>query len=446
MELKSYLMQLTAFAGLFFASAPVVIDGGGADPGGGAGADPNVGDTGAEEGAIDGAEDAEIPDESAQEVPDGEQPTDKQVDGRNAPDALKKALNKIREADPEASKTIRSAFFKQDQELRGYKDAFQSPAEAAEIRDVIESFGGTEGLSQLKTEADAYSSELAAMAKGDPSVIENLSRDFPKALPKLIGAGLAKLQSLDPVAYQRAQAGMVSQVFRDQGVSTSIDRLMYIIENGGEQAPARAYAIVKQLREWADGVDHFAKAPPPKDETQDQEFQQREQQVSQKEAAIRNREISSEVTKGMNSIIQTHLNSLLKGRNLTMTQKQDLAKGAYDSISESLKANKGYQDRLKALLKTGDVQRVSRYVAAEVSKIAKRSVDGVWNNRGFASSKPKPAANGSAAAPSGVRALPKKPSIDTLDMTKDPRKELYMQGMGFDKKTGQKVKWDWEAN
>ena len=182
-----YLARLTLFAGLFFASTAVIPGGdGGAGDAGDAGGGGDAGDGGDDAGGDDGAEgggsgEGEIGDDEAGDGGDADQPDDGdagELEGDTKPspkaesEAIKKALEKLRESDPESAKVLRKQFFNQEQALNGYRESFKTPAEAVAM--------AQETMGPYKMKADWKNLRVAIPRK----VIQATLREFQRNLKR----------------------------------------------------------------------------------------------------------------------------------------------------------------------------------------------------------------------------------------------------------------------
>lgn len=454
---------------LFFASNAVVVDGGAADAGdAGGGGDAgdadsgldgsgdeasDAGDSGAEgieadEGEVEGDESADA------EGSDAEAQTGTR-DGKKEADAVKKALNKIREADPEAAKTLRSAFFKQEQALSGYRSAFKTPAEARAAFDVLESAGGEEGIGNLSNEANSYARELTAIAQGNPEILDELATDYPDGLEKLAQPFLSKLREIRPETYDRMSARFVTDALEnmgDSGVSviSSIGRALELVADGKQQA---AFDQLKLIRQWFAETKKFAATKPA--ERTNPAVDQRAQELERKEQAIYHGEVGKAVTSRMNTMVEKHLNPYLRDaikakRGLSNDQKKGLAQGIFDRLASALRADSKYQDRFKALLSEGDVNKIDRYVSSQIDLRIRKAVRAEWHSRGFAGGTPKGAAAANGAARTAgngnsntATRVSAKPQASEIDWSKDRNRSRYMSGIAT-LKNGKVVKWDWD--
>jgi hypothetical protein len=434
-----YLMRLTSFAGMFFASTAGLTDAGAVDAGGGGG-EAAVADGGeAEVITDDGAAPTDTVEDQTSEVTDETQPGESVTPKEPTTQDITKALNKLRESDKVSADMLRKAFFKQETDLRNFRSAFGSPAEASETKELLDSIGGSDGLSQLQNEAQSYANELGKMSTGDPTIIKDLARDFPEGLKKLVPAGLEELRQVAPKNYEHLAARITSTALRDYGISRTIEQIGLYLSVG---KTAEVGELVNKLQQWIEGTERFSQSKPAEDAEASNAFRQREEELGRKEAAAYNRQLNGSIVSSWNSTIAKNLQPLLKTRNLSADQKKDLVSGIFNELSESLKANERYQERFKAIKAKGNVEEATRFATAAVEKIAKRATDAAWAKRGFASATRKSQPTNGNANGAAVQ-VTKKPADDTIDFSKDPGRLRFMAGEAT-LRGGRVVKWSWD--
>lgn len=441
-KILSIWLRLTNFHGMNFMDG----EGDGGGDGGGGSVAVETGDEGGGEGAEGGegeesAEEAEGAEETEGDEADGGE--EGAAGGKRAlsPEkTIEKALNKLRETDPEGAKALRKEFF----QTKDYRASFATPQEARQARETIDDLGGSEGITKMRGEVADYATELTRMAEGDPQAVEELARDFPKGLAKLTPHAVDKLATVNPTEYERLVSRHMAKAMYDKGFTHSNDRLIELIADGKQEA---AIALARSMREWIKTAEQFGKAPAAaaaSDEMSDVE--KARQEVATEKANLQSQKVASTVTKTMNGIVEKHLNPLLKGKKLTLSQKQSLARDSFTNISTVLQNKKEYQLRLQALLREGDVNAINRYVGSQVALVAQKSVRQAWADRGFGGGvqKTRTAGAGGNGAGGGSVSMGKKPPADQIDWTKDRSKMRYMAGEAT-LKNGKIVKWDRNA-
>lgn len=443
-----YLARLTLFAGLFFASTAVIPggDGGAADAGDTGGGDAGEGgdsgdadgDDGAESGGSDsgvaGADDTDDGGDADQLDDDDAGGSERDEGGKpaNRTEAVKKALEKIRESDPETAKLLRKEFFKQEQDIRGYKESFRTPAEAIAARDLIESIGGETGITELQGEVKEYATELSKMGEGDPSIVDDLARDFPKGLIKLTPHAVARLKQIDSASYTQriAAPGTVDVLNMTAGSlngSTplhAMERLIELIADGKQEA---ASGMAKALKQWAADVTAYARAAETRrgevDENDPSEkaIRDREAAVQSKERGMFNTQASSTIMSRLNRVVEQHLAPYLKRAKLTPEQRKSTNNAVRNRITKMLEREPKYQTPFKAALEKGDLRAIDRLVGSWANIKAKRAMPAEWAERGYGGTK----TNGAGGGEQKVSTVSSKPKMEDVDWSKDPRRLRY---------------------
>lgn len=423
------------FFGLFFASTAVIPGGdGGAGAGGDAG---DVGDAGA--GGGEEVVDTEATVEAG-EVADAEIDTG---EADRAPKIItekdvSKSLEELKKTNPRIAGELRKAYY----DSKRFREFFPNPAAAQQAHELLETVGGEEGIGSMQGEVQEYAEELTGMAQGDPKLIDELATDFPDGLAKLTPVALDKLQSVNPAAYDRTMARHMARIFRDKNVTNVVRRALELTQDGKGQ---QVFDTLTRLQQWMAGIEDLASKEPETrgaDDPQRKEIESEREAVNKEKATIFTTKVANAVTASMNKIIERHLAPLMKGRKLSLEQRQELASGTSSRIANALKADKVYQRRLKALLEQGDVAKIDRFVSSHVEQRAAVAARAKWNASGFSGTKAAAAGNGNGQRPRVIAG--KKPNSADIDWTKDPTRTRFASGEAT-LKNGSVAKWDWDA-
>ena len=348
-----------------------------------------------------------------------------------------KSLEELKKTNPRIAGELRKAYF----DSKKFREFFQNPAAAQQAHELLETVGGEEGIGSMQGEVQEYAQELTGMAQGDPKLIDELAADFPDGLAKLTPVALDKLQSANPAAYDRTMAKHMARIFRDKNVTNVVRRAIELTQDGKGQ---QVFDTLSRLQQWMTGIEDLASKEPETrsaDDPKQKEIQQREETLNQREQRIFTSTVAKQVTTSMNRIIEKHLAPLMKGRKLTLEQKQELASGTSSRIAAALKSDTVYQRRLKALLEQGDVAKIDRFVSSHVEQRAAKAAQAKWTASGFSGT--KAAANGAGGGQRTRTITGKKPSSADIDWTKDPRRERFANGEAT-LKNGTVAKWDWD--
>jgi hypothetical protein len=445
-----------------FAAGGQVVDTGGAGGDGGAGGgDEGGGGDGAADADADAdatdadadadADDATDADEDVDADADADEDADAAArDGRKMPDRIKKALAKLAETDKEAATVARKAYY----EAGDYKQVFPNVQAARDAADLIENFGGAEGIGALKKDSTDYEAELAAMAKGDSGAVDRLATDFPQGLVKMAPYALAKLKDIDPGVYEHTAANVVTESLANYGVAHSLVRLGELIGDGKQKEAAELSA---QMLKWVRDTAEFAKskatpkAGAPAADTgvskERQEFEaQKAEDFRQRTATASIQTLDRLLTKELNRLLSTR-----PGLKLTEPQRKSFIHEARGIVAEGLGGISGYKDRVGALLKGGDIDALLRFMRGKAlarvngSHLIAKAARQTWGTRGWAAGGKKKTAGaggGGGGQGGGVTTLQGKPSADDIDWSKDRGRVRFMNGEAT-LKNGKVVRWKW---
>lgn len=472
---KSYLLRLTAFAGLFFASAVVIGDGAGAgDEGGGAGGDDGgAGDEGgAEDGGaddsgeggggsgageeddldIDAEDEVDVDDEDTDLDDDEEGAARRRAQSKKNEAAVKKDLAEMAKTNPEGAKRLRKEFFQKDQALNNFTRAFRTPIQAREAAELLENSGGPQGVTEAIRDAKAFSEEINKFAAGDPELIHGLAQSNPQGLVAITPHAVEQMRSIDPQAFSVMQAKHMTEGFDTAKAESVMDRVMELIYDGKQN---EAYAKAKEFRSWMDKVRAHGgqKLTPAGGDPRDKAIRDREAAADKKIKDAFSAETKTHVVNRINKSIEVRLkpylrDALKRGAPLKLAQKQGLVTEIYSRIDRALGKDSQYQERVKGLMSEGDSEKVARYVGSKVDQIVKKMTRASWHSRGFAGGTPaKKAGTGAGAGGgSGVQTVAKKPPMEQIDWSKDPRRARYMSGEVtlLPAYGGKVVKFDWK--
>jgi hypothetical protein len=446
----SLFAKLSVFLGMFFASTTVVPDGGGdvADDSGGGGDD---GGDDAGDGGDQGDEGGEGEEAASDETGDeGDEETDEEAGGGEVekPDTravsaaqIKKAIDELKKIDPKVAEIARRGIY----ENGDYRRAVGSVAQARELADTFESLGGHEGIADMQQEVGDYAQELTSMAQGDPSVIEDLARDFPGGLVKLVPHAVDKLQTVDPGAYEHLAARIVSGTFQDKGVASRMDRLAELISDGKQR---EAFELTKQIREWMSAVKGIAGQRPQSREETPEARQAREtlEAANTKEMNIFRGQVAGVVIKGMNEAITKALAPQIKSLKLTTPQKDALQNRVRTRLASVFERDDRYQDRMAQLLRAGDINAIRRFLRGRLDRNMVRKAVARELALGNFRVKRAPAAAASAGgsnASGTVLKVAKKPTPDQIDWSRDRGRMRFTKGEAT-LKNGKTVRWNWD--
>ncbi len=146
------------------------------------------------------------------------------ADGRNNPDAIRKHLAALKAdaATAPLAKAITDGLGKK----RGYEEVFPTVREAREVRQLLETVGGREAVTNALESQSAMRRMDAALAAGDPMVLKDIFEQAPEGMVKLGAPVLDEIARRNPQAYQAMIAPHVIGALEGRGWTGALNSLV----------------------------------------------------------------------------------------------------------------------------------------------------------------------------------------------------------------------------
>lgn len=425
------LLHWFLFAGSHFFAAGAVADAGAIDGGSDDGAGGAGGET-AGGGEADGVDQSTISDgaEDSADHAAGEQ-SDSRADGRTLPKNIQGALKTMKEAHPELAKELeelRKGYF----DSRGHREFFKNPAEARQAKATLDLVGGSQGIANLQSQVAAIEMVDGALEAGDPQVLDDMFADFGEGMKKLAPEYLARLDKLDPQACGAAVQPFTYRALEHAELGPRLSEAFAAIE---ANKPDEAKTLLKNIYRWLEGQKQLAGQR----RTEDPErakFKTEVDKFNQTKEQNFRQDIGRQTVSHQHQQISSALAPYLKTRSLSAEAKQDLTEGVNGEVNRLLRADKNYQDQVKALLssRTRDQAGIIRYINSVVAEAVPKAARAVWTRRygsmpatrsaaaaGAGQDKNKAAAGATKPNPAGTSApikLTAKPNRNDIDWSK----------------------------
>ena len=179
-------------------------------------------------------------------------------DNRHQPDALKKHIADLRRradaiTDPVEKKAEldRIKFlYDTSGKARGYEQQFPTVREAREVRALLESVGGREGVTKMQATLSEIEQIDRALAAGDPSVADRMWDEAPDGMPKIMPALLDKFAQGKPQEYEKFIAPRSIGYLDQAGFPQAFDRMVQLYDAGKTD---EAQAVRNELIQWVSG-------------------------------------------------------------------------------------------------------------------------------------------------------------------------------------------------
>jgi hypothetical protein len=372
----------------------------------------------------------------------------KTVSGK--PEPFKATYEKIKAADPKAAEIFRKEHFGYEK----YKQLFPTTADATAAKEALETYGGVEGIEQVNQKAQQFASEMEQFSQGSPEFLSQLQKDDPTGFSKSISRGLGILGQADPTAYSSALSPIIHSTLEAGGINsalylagTTISEIFAQLEQSGADQKSlfalnKAFDAVKKAYDYSGNIKKLAEQSGEKPLTdKEKELQQREQEITRKHNEQFSREVSTAAVKSADSIINQALLPYYKALpKMSKEQKADVHKGVFEYISRQLESNKKYMEQKRALIREGNVDKITKFISQNVQKLAAASAKSIWNRRGWGTLPNQQKTN--AGNNNQQVTLTRKPKKEDIDWNKTTEIE-YMTGSATLKGSGRKVKFDW---
>lgn len=435
---------LAPFTGLYFASFPGIVDGGGAggdtgggdDGGAGGGGDDggtgDDGDTGiveGDEGEVDpDAEGVDSDTESGdEEDADGDGEAGEGSKDKGAKPTVESALNKFRKVDPKSAEVLRKEHFQNVQ----YRSA-GSIQEVQGMKDFMTLHGGEEEIGNKIEQGDRFAVELDMVANGNKDIVTEIGRDSPEGLMKLGPHVLDEINRIDPKYFGKMMAAPMSRIMRETGVTPLLQSISRMIAAGQQK---ESLDSTKELLNWVSQLEALAEASKEAPITdRERKLQEQERGLGAEKTKIYQSSVGKAAIAKTNSSIAKQLSPLIaaaktKGIVLTLEQRQDVASGIYTEIANSLKANTTYQRQMAAFYKRqADPDEIAEYVENQVNSLAEKATKAVWERKGWAARFGKKGTQTTTVngrpQPAGFVSAPPRP--ENIDWSKDPSRARFM--------------------
>lgn len=381
--------------------------------------------------------------QAVEAIQDGQQAIE-QADGRKGPANIRQSIKSASEALPEQAahfKELGNAYFRE----QAYKQHFPSPQEAGQAKQLIESIGGLEGISNLQQRDQQYQQQNEFLKTGNPDVLDDFAKDFPEGFAALAPHYLDRLQKVNPEAFSSAIIPHVIGMLESANLGSHLQAMLQ------ETDPARSKQMLQQLASWYQTQSQNSKQFKTTQQRpgNDPYKQQREELDTQREQIFSEgvrAKVTSSVTPEMNKVVEDYS----KRYKLNDTQKTRLQDAIAQHIYREMEGDENYKKQLG--LRKSSKARTHDSVASFISS----SFNGRLKDAAFkvateiyGAPKGSPAASGNGVvkagtpkttATGGPLKISQRPPDSQLDMTKDPDGMLLIKGRGYTK-DGRYVEW-----
>lgn len=319
-----------------------------------------------------------------QETPELEQPTEQTEpteqpeqqevdgDGRALPKHIQAALKAVKATDPAAYKQLREDVFS----AKFYREQFKNPAEAKSAKIALETAGGPEGIATMREAVQASEFLEKAAEAGDPSVIENWSKDFPDGFKKAMPHALKQFQKMDQQGFQSAMQPHVYGAMETAGLGQVLESMWEAIAGN---KPDDVKSLIQKTYKWLEGQKSQAeKSNTQTVDPEREKFETERQKFNQEREQAFQGDIGRETVRHQQTKIDTVLTPYLKGKTFTPEGKAKLLRTINIDINETLKADQSYQRQVKAFLGKRDAAGATRFIKDHLDTVVPGIVQSTW--------------------------------------------------------------------
>ena len=338
-----------------------------ADEGGAAVADVGAVDTG-----VDTAVDTSSSVDTAVDTSIDTSQSDK-VDGRRQPDALRKEIAELRrQAETITDPALKQAKLDAAKELNNkigkvgaYEQVYPTVREAREVKSLVDSFGGREGLVKVQETLSEVEAIDNALSSGDPSVVEKLWAEAPDGMVKLAPMIFANLEKANPEAYAKAVTPHAVKFFDTAGFPEAFDQMVQMYQSGDK---AKGDALAAKMAQWFSSQRSQTKEAP----KVDPRVQELESKLSERETAEQKQAVDraySDVVNHAGPVIDRFLKPIVAKLGLTKEQYSDLREDTWKHLQDTRNADATYKTVAAAKQRQG-MDAVAAYIKSETESRA----------------------------------------------------------------------------
>ena len=300
------------------------------------------------------------------------QPTDK-LDGRNQPDALRKRISELRkQADTIADPAQKAALLADAKALndtvgkgRAYEQIYPTVREARETKNLVDSFGGREGLVQTQQTMQRVQELDNQLESGDPAAATAMWKEAPQGMVKLAPMIFSELENKSPQEYQKAVVPHAVKFFDAAGFPEAFDQMVQHYKDGKK---AEGDALAARMANWFAGQRNGVKQEP----KTDPEVERLRQQLQERESTDSQKAIDSaytQVVQHAGPVIDKYLKPIVAKLGLSKEQYSALREDTWKHLQDTRNADATYKTVAGAKQKQG-MDAVSGYIKQETENRA----------------------------------------------------------------------------
>jgi hypothetical protein len=415
-------------------------------------------------GQVDTTEDIQdnggIVDDQQQEDGQQQQETDG-VTGKQQADSAQQAKDQVRS---EVTKYLRE--LRNNDQLKSVADAlnkawfreqeYSSLGDVKELREIkqqLDVLGGPEALSRFRDLEIAVEGIDQMVDEGNPAVLDDMFSESPEGMKKIVPAAIDKLKVVDPAAYANTIRPHIVEAIQGTNLQPTVHSVAALIQKAyNAQDPEhsrfymeQAFNHVRDIDSWLGGLSAESKQQPQTPTQTAQAPQGNDLQA----------QVASQLVPWARQEFERALKPMMGTAQISPEKMNDLLTLMANEVDRRLESDENFKSNFNAWQRAGKADRMLRQAKNGISGMVGEVARQIWDRHGV---KTAPARQGSSAVAQRKTAattdtrknsassiknavlLPRKPSMDQLDLSRDPERLLYMTHRGY-LKDGRLVQW-----
>jgi hypothetical protein len=408
----------------------------------------------------------ETPEEHGEEEhPEGEEDEADYTsgDGRKILDAkLRKGIAELRKTDKVAAKAVADAYFSRQAILKEFPEAKSAGDAIQQIRGMratLESYGGEQGLTDMKSEVEDWRGEAKQFAEGNPELIAKLGEADPEALVTNAQNVLAWLKDYKKgELYDQALLPDLGDRLEGANFYGALDAIEAQIKAGKGQ---EAYDLLQNVKAWANGIKEKStkfktdRASRPKVDPEREAIARDRQALDQEKVQHFEENVNSNLAQFNNKAISKTVEPFFRDLKLPNDGRREFVNALQSRIWAAQKTDKVFQSQAKAQRAKASPLQFAEFISRDFGERLPREFARLRNSM-YPNWKPKgPGTGGANGKPNGAApAGDKKPAPvagaslmlkdplpgDQVDWTKTQQIQ-YIAGKNVWGKNGKRYGW-----
>src|SRR6185312_1085547 len=320
----------------------------------------------AEAPVVDGAE--SFVDAVPVETKEAEKPEADKLDGRRQPDALRKRIAALKSqaegvADPNEKASLLAdaqALTNSVGKVGAYEKVFPTVREAREVKTLVDTFGGREGLAGVQATLSEVQQIDQQLEAGDPAVNTRMWDEAPQGMAKLAPLIFAEMEKRNPQEYAKAVVPHAVKFFDNSGFPEAFDQMVGLYQSGDS---AKGDALAAKLAQWFSSQRQGTQAEPKTDPRVEQLQRELEERKNGESAQATDRAYN-DVVSHAGPVIDKYLKPIVAKLGLSQAQYQALRADTWKHLQDERNADETYKTIANAKYRQG-MDAATSYIKGE---------------------------------------------------------------------------------